>query len=296
MCVCGSCTSVCVYVHLTRALQCDTPPPLPHSFRGMPVAHGGTPHADHTLRGQRPVLALWTQAVAANPLLCLTIRFDRLPYPPPRSLPLHFGVFLKLDLINWDQPQARLPGATIKPQCAHHRLWHADPLRVDRTRRRGSNASRWCILSCGVFGGTFPFEGIVWVLAGDWGRHVRLMPVDAFHDCVAGADSRLRGAFHHHHTGGGGDLVPEETCLEKFSTPNSGAIFPITFNDCGGIFPAQNFSGQKFSRTKTPPPPPLVACAGSGPSLSFWSSVSRLGSHSADCRALWHVRTRTGMF
>ena len=37
--------------------------------------------------------------------------------------------------------------------------------------------------------------------------------------------------------GGGGGLVAEETCLEKFSTPNSGAIFPITFNDCGGIFP-----------------------------------------------------------
>ena len=36
---------------------------------------------------------------------------------------------------------------------------------------------------------------------------------------------------------GGGDLVAEETCLEKFNTPNSGAIFPITFNDCGGIFP-----------------------------------------------------------
>ena len=29
--------------------------------------------------------------------------------------------------------------------------------------------------------------------------------------------------------GGGGDLVPEETCLEKFSTPNSGAIFLILF-------------------------------------------------------------------
>ena len=33
-----------------------------------------------------------------------------------------------------------------------------------------------------------------------------------------------------------------------------GAIFPITFTDCGGIFPALNFSGQKFSRTKPPPP------------------------------------------
>ena len=33
-----------------------------------------------------------------------------------------------------------------------------------------------------------------------------------------------------------------------------GAIFPITFNDCGGIFPTRNFSGQKFSRTKSPPP------------------------------------------
>ena len=28
---------------------------------------------------------------------------------------------------------------------------------------------------------------------------------------------------------GGGDLVREETCLEKFRTPNSGAIFPILF-------------------------------------------------------------------
>ena len=36
---------------------------------------------------------------------------------------------------------------------------------------------------------------------------------------------------------GGGNLVREETCLEKFSTPNSGALFPITFNDCGAIFP-----------------------------------------------------------
>ena len=34
--------------------------------------------------------------------------------------------------------------------------------------------------------------------------------------------------------GGGGNLVWEETCLEKFRTANSGAIFPITFNDCGG--------------------------------------------------------------
>ena len=33
-----------------------------------------------------------------------------------------------------------------------------------------------------------------------------------------------------------------------------GAIFPITFNDCGGIFPQRNFSGQKFSHTKSPPP------------------------------------------
>ena len=33
------------------------------------------------------------------------------------------------------------------------------------------------------------------------------------------------------------------------------AIFPITFNDCGGIFPRRNFSGQKFSCTKSPPPP-----------------------------------------
>ena len=36
---------------------------------------------------------------------------------------------------------------------------------------------------------------------------------------------------------GGGNLVREETCLEKFSTANSGAIFPIIFNDCGAIFP-----------------------------------------------------------
>ena len=33
-----------------------------------------------------------------------------------------------------------------------------------------------------------------------------------------------------------------------------GAIFPITFNDCGGIFPRRNFSGQKFSHS---PPPPV---------------------------------------
>ena len=33
-----------------------------------------------------------------------------------------------------------------------------------------------------------------------------------------------------------------------------GAIFPITFNNCGGIFPPRNFSGQKFSHTKFPPP------------------------------------------
>ena len=43
---------------------------------------------------------------------------------------------------------------------------------------------------------------------------------------------------------GGGDLVAEETCLEKFSMPNSGAIFPITFNDCGGIFPILCFGHQ----------------------------------------------------
>ena len=54
---------------------------------------------------------------------------------------------------------------------------------------------------------------------------------------------------------GGGGLVAEETCLEKFSTPNSGAIFPITFNDCGGIFPILSFGhqGSKF-----------VPCAGRG--------------------------------
>ena len=43
---------------------------------------------------------------------------------------------------------------------------------------------------------------------------------------------------------GGGGLVAEETCLEKFSTANSGAIFPITFNDCGGIFPILCFGHQ----------------------------------------------------
>ena len=41
-----------------------------------------------------------------------------------------------------------------------------------------------------------------------------------------------------------------------------GAIFPITFNDCGGIFPRRNFSGQKFSHTKFPPPPCIL-----GPNL-----------------------------
>ena len=46
------------------------------------------------------------------------------------------------------------------------------------------------------------------------------------------------------HTGGGGNLVWEETCLEKFHTANSGAIFPITFNDCGGIFPILFFGHQ----------------------------------------------------
>ena len=35
---------------------------------------------------------------------------------------------------------------------------------------------------------------------------------------------------------GAGGLVAEETCLEKFSAPKSGATFPITFKDCGGIF------------------------------------------------------------
>ena len=44
--------------------------------------------------------------------------------------------------------------------------------------------------------------------------------------------------------GGGGNLVWEETCLEKFRTANSGAIFPITFNDCGGIFPILFFGHQ----------------------------------------------------
>ena len=42
----------------------------------------------------------------------------------------------------------------------------------------------------------------------------------------------------------GTNLVAEETCLEKFSTPNSGAIFPITFNDCGAIFPILFFGHQ----------------------------------------------------
>ena len=36
---------------------------------------------------------------------------------------------------------------------------------------------------------------------------------------------------------GGGDLVAEETCLEKFSTPNSGAIFPITLLIVAEFFP-----------------------------------------------------------
>ena len=56
-----------------------------------------------------------------------------------------------------------------------------------------------------------------------------------------GTDGRARkgwmcpiSAFFVGHVGGG-DLVAEETRLEKFNTPNSGAIFPITFNDCGGI-------------------------------------------------------------
>jgi hypothetical protein len=34
----------------------------------------------------------------------------------------------------------------------------------------------------------------------------------------------------------------------------AGAIFPIAFNDCGGIVPWRNFSGQKISRTKFFPP------------------------------------------
>ena len=45
-------------------------------------------------------------------------------------------------------------------------------------------------------------------------------------------------------TGGGGNLVWEENCLEKFRTANSGAIFPITFHDCGGIFPILFFGHQ----------------------------------------------------
>ena len=45
-------------------------------------------------------------------------------------------------------------------------------------------------------------------------------------------------------TGGGGNLVWEETCLEKFRTANSGAIFPIAFHDCGGIFPIFFFGHQ----------------------------------------------------
>ena len=44
--------------------------------------------------------------------------------------------------------------------------------------------------------------------------------------------------------GGGKNLVWEETCLEKFRTASSGAIFPITFNDCGGIFPILFFGHQ----------------------------------------------------
>ena len=48
---------------------------------------------------------------------------------------------------------------------------------------------------------------------------------------------------------GGKNLVWEETCLEKFRTANSGAIFPITFNDCGGIFPGKNFPILNFGVT-----------------------------------------------
>ena len=44
-----------------------------------------------------------------------------------------------------------------------------------------------------------------------------------------------------------------------------GAIFPITFSDCGGIFTALNFSGQKFSRTKSPPPCTSPLPSGGGP-------------------------------
>ena len=63
-----------------------------------------------------------------------------------------------------------------------------------------------CVRACVWGGGSFSF-GCVWV----------------------GSEN---GAIY-----GGGGLVAEETCPEKFSTPNSGAIFPITFNDCGAIFP-----------------------------------------------------------
>ena len=36
--------------------------------------------------------------------------------------------------------------------------------------------------------------------------------------------------------------------MEKY-----GAIFPITFNNCGGIFPVLNFSGQNFPILNPPP-------------------------------------------
>ena len=43
------------------------------------------------------------------------------------------------------------------------------------------------------------------------------------------------------------------TNKQPFTMEKCGAIFPITFNDGGGIFPALKFSGQKFSRTEPPP-------------------------------------------
>ena len=62
--------------------------------------------------------------------------------------------------------------------------------------------------------------------------------------CVNGVTppmwSNLVGSFQR--TGGGG-LVAEETCLEKFTAPSSGAIFPITFKNCGAIFPIHSERG-----------------------------------------------------
>ena len=63
-----------------------------------------------------------------------------------------------------------------------------------------------------------------------WSGHVSTAFRSAPHH-VQGMNSVLLGG------GGGG------SCLEKFSTPNSGAIFPISFNDCGAIFPIHSERG-----------------------------------------------------